>query len=74
MLFRGIGQAALVVAREYAQLRRQFGKKIEDITPVAEMLVQMTLALPFLRGGLAGNRSVVWVAGVLWAIIGLGAE
>ena len=39
----GIGQAALVVARDYAQLRRQFGKKIEDITPVAEMLVEMTL-------------------------------
>ena len=39
----GIGQGALVVAREYAQLRRQFGKKIEDIKPVAEMLVGMTL-------------------------------
>lgn len=36
------------------------------------MLVQMTLALPFLKGGLAGNRSVVAVAGVLWTIIGLG--
>lgn len=35
------------------------------------MLVQMTLALPFLRGGLAGNRSVVAVAAILWTVIAL---
>jgi len=37
------------------------------------MLVQMTLAMPFLPGGLAGNPSVVGVAALLWAIIGAGA-
>ena len=37
------------------------------------MLVQMTLALPFLKGGLGGNRSVVAVAAILWTIIALGA-
>ncbi|MGH0031244.1 MAG: hypothetical protein ACQGVC_15720 [Myxococcota bacterium] len=37
------------------------------------MLVQMTLALPFLRGGLAGNPSVVSAAVLLWGIIGFGA-
>lgn len=37
------------------------------------MLVQMTLALPFLKGGLAGNPSVVGVAGFLWLVIGVGA-
>jgi hypothetical protein len=33
------------------------------------MLVQMTLALPFLRGGLAGNRSVVTAAVIMWAVV-----
>lgn len=37
------------------------------------MLVQMTLAMPFLRGGIAGNPSVVVVAGLLWSIIIFGA-
>jgi hypothetical protein len=37
------------------------------------MLVQMTLALPFLDGGLAGNPVVVGVAGTLWAIMATGA-
>lgn len=37
------------------------------------MLVQMTLALPFLKGGLAENPSVVSVALLLWTIIALGA-
>jgi hypothetical protein len=36
------------------------------------MLVQMTIALPFLEGGAAGNPSVVGVAAVLWVIIGGG--
>jgi hypothetical protein len=33
------------------------------------MLVQMTLALPLLPGGVAGNPSVTSVAGLLWAIV-----
>lgn len=45
----GIGQAALVAAREYAQIRRQFGKAIEEIAPVAEMLVDMTLRVEAAR-------------------------
>jgi len=45
----GIGQAALVAAREYAQIRKQFGKAIEEIAPVAEMLVDMTLRVEAAR-------------------------
>jgi len=45
----GIGQAALVAAREYAQIRKQFGKRIEEIAPVAEMLVDMTLRVEAAR-------------------------
>jgi len=33
------------------------------------MLVQMTLAMPFLHGGLAANPSVVTAAIILWAIV-----
>ena len=33
------------------------------------MLLQMTLALPFLRGGLAGNASVVTEAAILWIAV-----
>lgn len=37
------------------------------------MLVMMTIALPFLPGGIAGNRDVLVTAGALWAIwIGVG--
>jgi hypothetical protein len=32
------------------------------------MLVQMTIALPFLSGGLAGNPGVTTAAGILWSI------
>ena len=37
------------------------------------MLVQMTLAMPFLPGGLAGNPSVVVVAALLWSLVFAGA-
>lgn len=37
------------------------------------MLVQMTIAMPFLPGGLAGNPSVVGVAATLWTILFTGA-
>jgi hypothetical protein len=33
------------------------------------MLVQMTIALPFLPGGIAGNPSVAGVAAVLWSLV-----
>ncbi len=45
----GIGQAALSAAREYAQIRKQFGKAIEEIAPVSEMLVDMTLRVEAAR-------------------------
>jgi len=45
----GIGQAALSAARDYAGLRKQFGRAIEDIAPVAEMLVDMTLRVEAAR-------------------------
>ncbi len=32
-------------------------------------LLQMTLALPFLEGGLGGNRDVAFVAGILWSVV-----
>ena len=33
------------------------------------MLIQMTLVLPFVNGGLAANQTTAAVAGILWAII-----
>jgi Lysylphosphatidylglycerol synthase TM region len=37
------------------------------------MLVQMTCALPFLRGGLAANRGVVIAAVAMWGVVAAGA-
>jgi hypothetical protein len=37
------------------------------------MLAQMTLALPFLPGGAAGNRDVLLAIGIMWTIVLLGA-
>jgi len=33
------------------------------------LLVQVTLALPFLEGGVRGNRDVAWTAAVLWSVM-----
>jgi hypothetical protein len=37
------------------------------------MLLQMTLAMPFLRGGLAGNPSVVTAAAIMWTAVAASA-
>lgn len=55
----GIAQASLVAAREYAQVRKQFGKPIEEIAPVAEMLVEMTLEVEAARALLYDTVRVV---------------
>jgi len=39
----GIGQAALDVARDYAHSRVQFGTPIEQLPPVADMLIDMQI-------------------------------
>lgn len=41
----GIAQAAYTAAMEYANAREQFGKKIKDIPPVADMLAEMKTAI-----------------------------
>lgn len=43
------------------------------VNHVFVMLVQMTLALPFLEGGVSGNPSVVGVAATFWTIMLAGA-
>jgi len=45
----GIGEAAFRVAREYAHSRRQFGMPIERLPAVAEMLVDMQIAIEAAR-------------------------
>jgi hypothetical protein len=37
------------------------------------MLMQMTVATPFLKGGIAGNPGVASSVGVLWVLVGVGA-
>jgi hypothetical protein len=45
----GIGEAAYRVARSYAHSRRQFGKAIEDLPAVRELLVDMSVDLQAAR-------------------------
>ncbi len=45
----GIAQAALSSALEYARVRKQFGKAIIQIPPVADMLLDMTLEVESAR-------------------------
>jgi hypothetical protein len=37
------------------------------------MLMQMTVATPFLKGGIAGNPGVAGTVGVLWVLVAMGA-
>lgn len=46
---------------------------IPAVSHLFVLLVQMTLALPFLEGGLAGNPSVVTAAAILWTVTLAGA-
>lgn len=41
----GIAQAAFSEALAYARVRKQYGRKIEELAPVAEMLVNMKVAI-----------------------------
>ncbi len=41
----GIAQAAFNEALAYARVRKQYGRKIEDLAPVAEMLVNMKISI-----------------------------
>jgi len=45
----GIAEAAFRVAREYAHTRKQFGKSIERLPAVAEMLTDMKIAIEAAR-------------------------
>lgn len=41
----GIAQAAFCEARSYAAVRKQYGRPIEDFSPVAEMLAKMSVKI-----------------------------
>lgn len=45
----GVGEAAYRLARTYAHTRQQFGKPIERIPPVAEMVTDMQIAIEAAR-------------------------
>jgi len=49
----GIAQAAFVAAKEFAEAREQFGKKIRDIPAVRNMLVEMKMDVE-------GSRALVY--------------
>jgi hypothetical protein len=55
----GIAQGALASAREYAAVRQQFGRPIEEIPPVADMLVEMTLQVEAARALLYETARIV---------------
>ena len=55
----GIGEAAYRAALEYAQTREQFGKKIIDMPPVSEMLVDMKVGVETCRSLLYETSCVV---------------
>ncbi len=45
----GIAQAAYTEARDYARVRKQYGRRIETLGPVADMLVSMKTAIEAAR-------------------------
>jgi alkylation response protein AidB-like acyl-CoA dehydrogenase len=55
----GIAEAALTEARKYANEREQFGKKIKDFAPVAEMLLEMQVSIAAARALLYSASQIV---------------